>query len=220
MNDLNLLPNGVLNYSKSSCETIDVSHKGHLLFDDYVTLHEDFTLRDLCLFIQKNESIFYQIFGSTAFEYVREILNHPNDLHLDDDNKLDYLLISNCIQINGENMYVPSVLSFNGVTEATDISEEIIWAIGLSDITKYADTKIKCSEFIEFRWIEGKEILHNRKFKSNGYTLHQIISAVIFEISWYGTPEDKRGLKLSLSEMMHNIETGNEKLEKLDLKNI
>lgn len=217
VNDLTLLPNGILNYSKSQCETIDASHKGHLLLDDYVTLHEDLTLRDLCLFIQKNESIFSQLFGSTTYEYVYEILNAPNGLCLDEDNKLDYLLISNCVEIKDKNMYVPFILSFSGVTVATDISEEVIWSIALSDIAKYADTQIKCSEFIDFRWIEDKKVLYDLKFKNNGCTLYQIISAVLHEISWYGTPEEKKTLTLSLSEMMHNIETGN---DKLDIKNI
>lgn len=220
MNDLTLLPKGVLHYSKSLNETVDVSHLGHLVLDDYVELDENFTLRDLCLFIQKNEDVFFKIFGSNVPEYVQEILNYPHSNVVNDEGEIDYLMISNHIVINDENMSVPSILNFNGVTQATESSEEVVWAMGLSDISKYADTKLKCSDLIEFTWMEDKQVLHNRKFKSNGYTLYQILSAVLYEISWYGTPEQKKELTLSLKEMMHNIETKNEKFEKLDLKNI
>ena len=215
---LKLKHHGILERTNHKNETYDVTDRAISFLHEKISFDEDVTLRDLFLVINKDLSLFTLIFGNWMDEYTDVILNKTPDIQENDDEPVDYLRVYWFVENGGEEYNIPLFPYFDGIgicrkdTEYYKAGEEIKWGI-CSSMQNYVDILLKLEEKTTVYNYKTKEY---KTYPATGYTLFNVIQAIIWEISFYGSPDDTNKMMESFREQIQRIKNGEEKVYSME----
>lgn len=190
----------------------------------------DVTLEDIFLLLNSELTIFNLIFGNWCEEFVKEGLTKspiPYNLEKYDPEQIEYLELyytpeydKSDAQNRLNGFLMPN---FHGVgvklredTESYKKGDRIKWGINLSPI----NTLIKIPVKLNKRFIIHEDNIQSKpdekpkvlgEFENPQYTLGNILYGIIWELSFYGPPEERDKVKRGLEERMEKIDSGTAK---------
>ncbi|MCP4346132.1 MAG: hypothetical protein GY795_11480 [Desulfobacterales bacterium] len=157
-----------------------------LLFED-CTLDEGVRLKDIFLLIKQNMELFNIIIGYWVEKIVEEGLLPCREK----DNELDYLeLYWITVYNEKEEEFLGNTLpAFHGVGIIND--RITYYDLCVTPANEIAELPLKlCKEFTISNFVDDKVV----KYKGPYFSLGQILFAIIWELSWFGSPS-KREIK-------------------------
>ena len=213
MAELTLHPGGILHLVRWGDEEInDVSDVAFHYLSENIQFVDDVILKDVFLLIDKNLDMFSAIFGNWIEEYTALALSETEQ-ELDRD--MDYLELYRVGEIDGEEFTMDFRPSFHGVgvvkedTEYNKKGEVVQWGISFTPTNELAHLPVKLSDKLAIYNTKTKETFN---YKCDDYSLFDIIQGIIWELSFYGSPEKTKDVLDGLNNQMARIESGEEKL--------
>ena len=159
--------------------------------EDVVTLSDDFTLMDLFNYIEKDKEAFDVIFNSCLGHfplqaYLDDIVKERSK---DDDDELDYLEVYRCAE-RWEWGSIDMYLGFHGIS----IKEDIPYAVEFTPLSDLKHLPLRLNNDFEI----GEVLKEGNSYQYHVYTkgkvdisVYELISAVLFEVSFCGVPEQR-----------------------------
>jgi len=179
---------GVVNFRKNGlfCDDFLVSdpHK-YLLYEAY--LDNDVTLYDVMNYVRNNEQL--KVFLSEYCWCDIDSYNDELDLDSTDENlDLDCLKIAKFITLDGDDIEY-SCMDFLGVGDGNN-GEISSFNIDFTPINNLKHIGIMVEPNCDVLEYKNSEVVSTAN-GSCGYTLLELFDAIYFEISYFGTPEDR-----------------------------
>ena len=221
-----LKPGGVLERHKWNSDTQiydieDVSDSAVWHLNDHVQFDDGVVFRDLFILINQNMNLFLPIFGNWIDAYTDVVLNGAPELEDPDDNvPLHFLELYWNFSIdlkNDKEFSVPAWPNLHGVgftkTDDKDYKkgELVNYGIGYSPMQKMANKPLKLRPDLNLYLTKNYNKVGNYNFKTESYTLYQVIQGVMYEISFHGSPTDTKNFMDYLADQVERIDSGLEK---------
>ena len=193
--------NGILtetewNEKKETFVTKEIKSGINEYLFDRVTFTNDLTLRDILLLIDQHLGVLEPILTNWVEEFIEEGLSDIKDEVCDD---IDYLQIyQDCEEYEGE----LSGLAFPSL-HGVSISEDINYSLMGLPVYSYVDKPIRLGDF-EISIFGGETIYKNT---APEYSLINVLYAIVYEISFFGSPEMRDKKNKELVEAIDEIET-------------
>lgn len=192
---LRLSKGGHLKYVIEGDEQDVTSQSTRYLFE-IIGIDEGVTLRDLFLMIHnsENKNIYSEILYRNYFDsFYSNFLERFNEQGKPLSHEIKYLDVSN------QGAEWGSTLEFSDILEV-DGKDSTGQAIGVDfvDLVDLLPLELTLSSGT-FKDSKNRDIIINR-------SLFTLLSSVFYELSFYGSPEDKKRTKIELDEMVSDIE--------------
>ncbi len=193
-------------------------------------LAADVTLEDIFLLLNSELTIFNLIFGNWCEEFVKEGLTKspkPYEPERYDPEQIEYLEIYYTPEYDKSehvnHFYGFLIPNFHGVgvklredTEHYKKGDRIKWGINLSPVNTLIKIPVKLNKTfiiyednLQSKPDEKPKVLG--EFENPQYTLGNLLHGIIWELSFYGPPEERDKVKCGLKEQIGKIETGTAK---------
>ena len=201
----------------NSSEYDVADHSWHYLNDD-IEFEDGITLKDFFSLINKNLDIYVGIFGNWIDEYTDVILNGIPEEQDDDSDSIDYLNVYWRVDVDNDYFEIPAWPEFGGVgiakkeTHGHKVGDVVKWAVGYSPMQNYSHLPLQ----LEKKVILCENNSKLKEYKSNEYTLYQVIQGIVWEISFHGSPKDTAKFVEGLKETAQKFENGEEDCISLD----
>ena len=197
---------GFVHHKKSGREVDDLLK--YLGFT--IELEEGFTLRDLFMMVGRYPDMdrIDPFMGS----YLEEFYKCPESGCTTNDN-MDVIRVQRCSQYTANNKYEDKdefYINYNVDGRSTD-PDEVDWALEFSPLNTLLDYPIiLCDHSLELEDhnISVLALPENIKYYKTNYTLWELIHAIIWELSFCGTPDQRDGKKDELMKDLEDIESG------------
>lgn len=224
------------NHFNPECDEYVKREVGHfyLYLNERVVLSDDFTLEDFFNHLERDRKTFDLIFSSCLGHYPLQLwIDEINKSGPKKDDEIDYL------EIHRWGEYwdwgdIDTHIGISGISEKSDIT----YGIGFTPLNELKHLPLRLNENfgISEVIIPHKMVLFfARLLKKIGipvgkwdnpferiyvkgkveFTVYELISAILYEISWYGSPE-KRDSKID--EIEKDVEGAMEMYDELDSK--
>jgi hypothetical protein len=222
MIDLKLKPGGILelcewNSEKKENEFFDVSkHAVHYL-NNFIEFDE-VTVKDIFLLINKNMDYFLPIFGNWIDEFTFDALNKESSGLVND---VDYVRLYWGLCADSDGLSIPAFPNFDGIGIANDthvgynIGDEIKWGMSLSSVESFIHLPLILDKKVKFVF-ENEDCTYEEKtYDTDCFTLFQVIQGIIWEMSFYGSPQQAKKLEENMRDQIEKIKSGEIKIKRL-----
>jgi len=217
---IKLMKNKIIQYDNIS-ENKNVFEVDSLipLMGHKVQLEKDFTLTDLFSFIEKDKDLIEKIFSKQMGDFpldpfIKEV-NKAYDSYEGEDEGLDCLEVYWCAESNDieefdKNSYQDGLCiqpSFHaiGTVKEKDIEQQTTqYSIMFSPLNSLKNIPIKTNNKFTIYDEEFNIVFENKKF----FTLYDFLSAILYEITWSGTPEDRQRKANDLLDVIEDYNKG------------
>jgi len=180
------------------------------LLSEIIELEDNFTVRDWFKLI--NNYLLFQMLDNYMEDYIQEYKNCPENNCIDLEHQVKNICFKKIGQIekykDSENKYFNTYVDVFGLGE--DI-EETNYGIDFWPLKNYLDIPIKllpgiiCNDDFTIKDVTKT---HLTEKVNVDYTLYEFIKSFVYEISFYGTPEEKNKKGEELKEMVNKIDRG------------
>ena len=198
---------------KQTYEPTDVSDRAFRYLNEPIEL-DDTTVKDLFLLIHKNMDMFFPIFGNWIDEFTHNALNNESSGLLND---VEYVQLYWSLVADEDGLHIPAYPEFEGIGTATDkhqgyeIGDTINWGMSFTPVEDFVHLPLKLKNTVDFRVENPDNTYETRIFKVDSYTLYQVIQGFIWEMSFYGGPDQAKELHQNLNDQIARIKSGEEK---------
>lgn len=182
----------------------------HFYLNEEVELSDDFTLGDLFKYIERNKGIFNVVFSSQLGHYPLQVyLDEINKPGPEKDDEIDFLEIQRCGEYWNEGD-IELFIDFRGINEKEDIG----YAVEFTPLNKLKHLPLRLNKdfSISEMKIPPRIIMYlvgllkkisiplgkwdtpfDRIFVKGkiNFTVYELISSVLYEISFVGSPEER-----------------------------
>ena len=188
-------------------QKVVIDHENNTLtkyMDHAVAITEGVTVRDLFKHISKERDLINTVFDSSLGGYELDLYLAELDIPNKDDNILRYAIFEHKAEIVDDHLISDIRFSAVGIhPEDPDI--DVSYTLELSGINMYADLPVVIdNSYIVWDTVsdeDGEEEVSMLDCQKS-MTLYDIISALLYEVSYHGTPEMR---KLILEEVKKHI---------------
>ena len=192
----------------------DVTHEACRSLFDTCELEDNLTLRDIFLLLNKDLKFYDLVFASWTEEIVTEGLTRVSNA---DDREIEYLELKKYgefdIWEDRKEFNGFDLPSFHGVGKDTD-GIEIGYAIELQPVSEIIDLPIKLNKEVKVYEVDYRDKKNYPRKEYNfgecSFTLSQILYGIMWELSFFGSPENRD--KMS-SEILNRAEEAKKQLE-------
>lgn len=189
---------------------------------DYCKLDTDYTLKDFFLFLDNDIDFFDSIFGNWLKDLTMEALSGIKSNDNDFVKRFDYLELYWIIESDNYDEESLSGLRFPdfhgmGTVQPGDPFGKVgdAESLGVSMTPSYdlIDLPLKLSKELLFcisrksKNATNKQIHKSHKFKNPCYTLGHIIQGIVWEMSFYGGPEQRQVESAEINSRMREIKS-------------
>lgn len=225
MKYLTLKPGGILERNvwvpeSKSYVSSDISDQALFFLHRQVSI-DDITLKDLFLLIDKNIDKLEPIFGDWIDVFTHNALhNEPNPKN--DPNSMDYLELSWALGVDDGEINIPEFPNFGGIgickekMDGFEIGETIQWGVGFSLVEDMGHLPLKLNNKVSFYVEKNNKIVSQETYTVNDLTLFHLIKGVIWEMSFYGSPEMAKETMEKIQQSVDDIKSGKEVCVPLD----
>ena len=212
---------------KDDADALALSEKDLLCsLRDQIEIDDDITLRDLFRIFAPIK-LFIEAYSSIPFDDYAKELDKPTDWAKKESCPIDYIEVAwsgeyferyNSLSLypdaRGVNESVPE--EKHGVWENEDTPPPSrYWGIDAQPMNSICDLPIKINNLVTIYKLEdGKKIIE--KWKKD-FMLLEFLDAIFYEISFFGTPEDRDDFMGVLNERVKEVENMTEEEKKIRL---
>jgi hypothetical protein len=209
---LHLKKNGLLYntkwvYDKETGEgeykEFDVTATPQIYLFNECELDSDITLRDLFLFIQRHIDFFDLIVTNWCREIVEEGLS-PVETSQEKDMEIEYLEVYKLFTVEEGETDGMTRANFHGIGYVNEENDRTHWGVSLSSAKDLIDLPLRLNTTCDV--FRNYELLPYVSFPNIAYTLVEIIYGIIWELSFFGGPQERQEKKEELDAMMDEIE--------------
>lgn len=192
-------------YVESDVTAIPALH----LFNE-CKLEDGVTLRDLFLFVKRHIEFFDLIVTNWCAEIVDEGLSSISSTH-EREKEIEYLEVYKLLTIEENETDGMTRADFHGVGYANEKDERINWGVSLSSSNVLIDLPLKLNTTCEV--YKNHEIKPYLTLPNIAFTLIEIIYGIIWELSFFGGPQERQEKKNELDAMVDDLELEQEQEE-------
>jgi hypothetical protein len=165
----------------------DATDRAASLLFEPCTIAEGVTLRDIFLLINRHLDVFEKLLGNWCREFTTEALEIRDFVDTEDDDPLEYLELYHFLELDDETLYGMDRPDFHGISRSNV-------ACSLSFIPTYriAHLPVKL----------GPVKMEDEGTYQTTYTLGKILYGILWELSFYGAPQDRDEKSVHLQEIV------------------
>lgn len=190
MDAIQIEKSGKLSAISYETRTQDATDKAPNLLFEPCTIGEEVTLRDIFLLIARHLDVFEKLLGNWCREYTLEALS-DQDFVENDEEPLEYLELYHQIEVDEDTLYGMDRPDFHAIGK--DATGEIIaYTLSFLPVYKIAHLPVKL----------GPVRLEDGTTHKTTYTLGKILHGILWELSFYGPPENRDAKGEELREIV------------------
>lgn len=177
---------------------------------------ESVTLKDIFLFLRKNIDYFDLILGNWCKEIVEEGLSTDGP---EKDKDIQYLEIYKQIFITDESTEGLSRADFHGIGYENEEGETIPWGLMLSSSQNLINIPTQLCTTVKIYRDDEEQINGSQPvliLKNVSFTLFEILYAIIWELSFLGSPKMRKQAVKEIDSRVDSIKEKNEVSPHLD----
>ncbi|GEM_PF-3561166 len=178
--------------------------------NDPVEIADDVTFGDFFKLLIKEKELVNTIFTATLYGVPFDLLIKDfKRKDKKDDPEIHYLEIYWNVDLDEEGIMIePEFQCYGRWNSNEDPDHSGLIGLDFTPISELKYSPLKLNENLE---IYGSQIKHDKAnlilATTKKFTLYEIIDAVLFELSWYGTPETRDKEGKAILEEVRNIKT-------------
>ena len=223
MKYLTLKPGGILERNvwtpeSKSYVSSDISDQALYFLHHQVSI-DNITLKDLFILIEKNIDNFKPIFGNWIDIFTHNALNNEPKIK-SEPNAMSYLELTWALGVDDGEINIPEFPNFGGIgvchepMDGFEIGERIQWGVAFTHVEDMGHLPIKLNNKVDFYVEKNHKIVSQETYTVNDLTLYQLIQGIIWEMSFYGSPEMADETMDKIQQSVEDIKSGKKKLLK------
>lgn len=186
---------------------------------------DNFTFGDFWKFISKDVDFYQKVFNQTIGGFdLRLYVNEALSLTEDHEDNLSFIEVSHYLNIDDWMNYKPEwkiesdySTSIFGISKTDDNT----YSIGLTSLSKISHIDIKINKsLMVYKSIYKEKIKNTEREEMElgemNFTVYDLINTILYEVSFYGTPEGRDKFEKDLLDSVEKIRTGKMKTFPLD----